>query len=230
MSDRFVKCVLIFIAVSLLQSCGLKPFPSSGKGPYFLAKDEPWRRQEEYSCLKSGDVRQSAFVISQSKIDGPSYCGAERPFRVAAVSSGLVTLSPYATLRCPMVPAVNQWVQQIVDPAARRYFGRPIVDIKVISSYSCRPQNNRRGARLSEHGYANALDVSAFRLSGGRVIDIKSGWRSGGAESAFLRQVHRGACDIFYTVLGPNHDKHHYNHFHLDLARHGQNGTRRICK
>ncbi len=222
--------VLILIAMALVQSCGLSSFPSSKTGPYFLAKDEPWRRKEEFHCLRSGDVHQSAFVISQSKINGPSFCGAERPFRVAAVASGLVTLSPYATLRCPMIPAVEWWVQQVVDPAALRYFGRPIVDIKVISSYSCRPQNNRRGARLSEHGYANALDVSSFKLAGGRIIAVKSGWRAGGAETAFLRHIHKRACDTFYTVLGPDHDRLHHNHFHLDLARHGPNGTKRVCK
>jgi hypothetical protein len=38
------------------------------------------------------------------------------------------------------------------------------------------------------------------------------------AEAAFLRQLHRGACGTFGTVLGPNANEAHRNHFHFDLA------------
>jgi hypothetical protein len=39
-----------------------------------------------------------------------------------------------------------------------------------------------------------------------------------GAEAAFLRQLHRGACATFGTVLGPDANEAHRNHFHFDLA------------
>ena len=50
------------------------------------------------------------------------------------------------------------------------------------------------------------------------------------AERTFLRAVHQGACGVFTTVLGPNYDANHRDHFHLDLARHGHTGEGRICK
>jgi hypothetical protein len=90
--------------------------------------------------------------------------------------------------------------------------------------------NNVSGSKLSEHGHANALDVSAFMLADGRWITVKKGWRGDPRESAFLRQVHQGACETFFTVLGPNADANHHDHFHLDLARHGRDGNLRICK
>jgi hypothetical protein len=37
-------------------------------------------------------------------------------------------------------------------------------------------------------------------------------------ESAFLRRLHRGACGTFGTVLGPDANEAHRNHFHFDLA------------
>ncbi|NJO33319.1 MAG: extensin family protein [Rhodospirillales bacterium] len=37
-------------------------------------------------------------------------------------------------------------------------------------------------------------------------------------EGAFLRRLHRGACGIFSTVLGPEANEAHRNHFHFDLA------------
>ncbi len=38
------------------------------------------------------------------------------------------------------------------------------------------------------------------------------------AKSAFLREVQTTACKRFMTTLGPESDKFHRNHFHIDLA------------
>jgi hypothetical protein len=129
-----------------------------------------------------------------------------------------------------MIPAVDHWVQRVVIPAARYYLGAPVVELKVAASYSCRPMNHVDGARLSEHGHANAIDISAFVLANGGVVAVKTGWWGALAERTFLRAVHQGACNTFTTVLGPAYDLHHRDHFHLDLARHVSNGSTRICK
>jgi len=175
-------------------------------------------------------VRESAFVEARASLGGPSVCGALRPFAVAAAARGAVHLRPPALLRCPMVPAVDHWVERVVGPAARHYFGAPVVELKVAASYSCRAMNHVSGARLSEHGHANAVDISAFVLADGRVVQVKGGWWGAMAERAFLRAVHAGACNVFTTVLGPAYDANHRDHFHLDLARHGRDGEGRICK
>jgi hypothetical protein len=38
------------------------------------------------------------------------------------------------------------------------------------------------------------------------------------AEAQFLRRLHTGACGVFGTVLGPEANEAHRNHFHFDLA------------
>ena len=38
------------------------------------------------------------------------------------------------------------------------------------------------------------------------------------AKTQFLHAVHRSACKVFGTVLGPEANKAHKNHFHVDLA------------
>jgi hypothetical protein len=129
-----------------------------------------------------------------------------------------------------MVPAVNRWLRDVVRPAARRYLGQDVTAIKVIASYSCRTRNGQPGARLSEHGRANALDVAAFHLANGETVTVKDGWRGWRGEGRFLRTVHRGGCDVFTTVLGPDADRFHHDHFHFDLARHGRLGTYRVCR
>ena len=222
MSSFRVSVALMLPAALALWACS--------RGPDFVARDEPWRADEERACLGAGMVRESAFVEARASLGGPSVCGALRPFAVAAAARGAVHLRPPALLRCPMVPAVDHWVERVVGPAARHYFGAPVVELKVAASYSCRAMNHVSGARLSEHGHANAVDISAFVLADGRVVQVKNGWWGAMAERAFLRAVHGGACNIFTTVLGPAYDANHRDHFHLDLARHGRDGEGRICK
>lgn len=198
--------------------------------PNFIARDEPWRADEERRCLASGIVRESPFVTPRSALGGPDVCGAIRPFAVSAAARGWVQLRPPALLRCPMVPALDHWVERVVMPAAHRYFGAPVTEIKVAASYSCRPMNNVSGAMLSEHGHANAVDVAGFVLADGRTVTVRTGWWGAFAERTFLRAVHQGACSTFTTVLGPAYDANHRDHFHLDLARRGNDGQGRTCK
>lgn len=205
-------------------------FSGCSSGPEFVAKYEPWRAKEENACLSSGVLAHTTFLRSRSALGGPSVCGTERPFELTAVNDGRVKLKPAALLRCPMIPQVERWMRESVAPAARYYFGSDVVEISVAASYSCRPMNHVAGAKLSEHGYANALDVSAFTLANGRRITLKRGWNGDPDEQGFLRTVHRGACQQFTTVLGPNHDRAHHDHFHVDLARHGRDGLKTICK
>ena len=222
MLRRWVKFGVVVAALLQIQGCG--------KPAYFVAKEEPWRADEERRCLASGYVRNNPFVTRRSALGGPSACGAIQPFHVSATAHGAVQLKPQATLQCPMVPATDHWVIAAVMPAARQFFDTDVVELKVAASYSCRPRNGIAGGKLSEHGLANALDISAFRLADGREVTVEGGWNGTPAERAFLRAVHKGACRTFTTVLGPNADAFHRDHFHLDLARHGRNGAGSICQ
>ncbi len=48
------------------------------------------------------------------------------------------------------------------------------------------------------------------------------------ATSAFLHQAHDDACDIFGTVLGPDTNDAHHDHFHLDMKARKQ--KRALCE
>lgn len=217
------KFGLIVAALLQIQGCG--------KPAYFVAKrEEPWRANEERMCLASGTLRNNPFVTPRSALGGPAPCGAIRPLYVSAAVQGSVGLKPQATLQCPMVPATDHWVRTVVLPAARYYFRTDVVELQVAASYACRPRNGIAGGRLSEHGHANALDISGFVLADGHRVRVLTGWTGSAAERGFLRAVHRGACRTFTTVLGPNADAFHRDHFHLDLARHGRSGRVRVCQ
>jgi hypothetical protein len=134
---------------------------------------------------------------------------------------GPVEIKPAATLACPVVSALDQWIGGNVQPAALRWFGQPVVEIKQISAYSCRGMNGNPHAQISEHAFGNALDISAFILADGRILTVKDGWHGQPEEQGFLRDVQGAACEQFTTVLAPGSNRFHYDHFHVDLKRRG---------
>src|SRR5215211_3125446 len=201
----------------------------AGCGLFRFEQREPWRTQAEEACLAQHMVQPSAYMSRASKINGPGACGMDYPFKVAAFSAGTVGVAKQVTLACPIIPRIETWLEEVVKPASTLYFGAPVVDLRA-GSYSCRSQNGQPGARLSEHSFGNALDVMAFVLADGREISVVKGWRGSAVEQDFLREVFVGACRYFTTVLGPGADTFHYDHIHINLARHDPRGERRICK
>ena len=136
-----------------------------------------------------------------------------------AIAAGPAAVSPAATLACPLVATLDRFVSDQVQPAAARWFGQPVVEIRQISSYSCRGMNGDPNARISEHAFGNALDIAAFTLADGRKITVKDGWHGAPEEQGFLHDVQGAACDAFSTVLAPGSNAYHYDHMHVDLMR-----------
>ena len=106
-----------------------------------------------------------------------------------------------------------------MQPAAQRWFGARVVEIRQISAYSCRGMNGNPNAHISEHAFGNALDIAAFTLADGRRISVKDGWHGLPEEQGFLRDVQGAACQQFNTVLAPGSNQYHDDHIHVDLMR-----------
>jgi hypothetical protein len=160
---------------------------------------------------------------------GEGDCGARFPVKVVAFQTdeGRVTLEPPATMRCGMARAVSKWVKESVSPTAKAKLGSELRSIRNASSFVCRPRNGVAGAKLSEHGRANALDISAFVLADGRAVTVGS---EVGADLAFTGEVRTAACLYLHTVLGPGSDASHADHLHVDMAHRGKSGDTRFCK
>ncbi|HEY1945091.1 MAG TPA: extensin family protein [Roseiarcus sp.] len=212
-----------FIALLSLAGCGWME----------RAERPAWRTQAENLCLARGLVKPSAYITPMREIDGPSICGMTHPFKVSALADGTIPFDKPVVIDCSMIPALEEWLNQVVQPYAQARFGAAVVGLDTFGAYSCRGIDNMAGARLSEHAFGNAIDVSGFKLADGREITLVRDWKkTDSQESAFLHEVHAGACQRFTTVLGPGADPFHYNHLHLDLAMHGatNTGPRRYCK
>lgn len=191
---------------------------------------DAWRGDLERRCLSSGAVEMTRYVQrTGSPINGPGGCGMDYPLRVQAQMRGQVSYNQAQTMACQMVPTVDRWIAQVVQPAAQKWFGAQVTQLQA-GSFACRQMRGSRSGRMSEHAFGNALDVFAFELSNGHTVWVRTHWRGDTPESAFLREIFIRACDSFTTVLGPGSDAFHYDHFHLDLARHDANWTRRVCR
>lgn len=162
------------------------------------------------------DPRRLGQAVQLSAVDEGNGCQIPHPWRVHSVAG--VELQNAAVLNCGMVGPLNDWVNGVAQPAALVAFGEPIRSVNVAASYSCRARNGKWGAKMSEHGFGNAIDLSQFTLASGRKVTVESGWRGSGEERGFLRKLERGACEHFSTVLSPRTDRHHRDHFHFDLA------------
>ncbi|GAW34252.1 hypothetical protein RA2_01297 [Roseovarius sp. A-2] len=143
-------------------------------------------------------------------------CGVERAVRLESVHG--VRLSQPATLTCPTARTLGQWVDRSAKPEVGRT-GGGLSGLRVAAHYACRTRNSQPGARISEHGKGKAIDIAALQLRDGSEISVLDDWGRG-AKGRVLRRVHRDACGPFGTVLGPESDRFHRDHFHFDTAEH----------
>jgi len=142
-------------------------------------------------------------------------CGVADPVQIVSVDG--VALSTPATMDCRTAQALNSWIVKGAKPNIGR-LGGGIAGLKVVSHYACRTRNNQKGAKISEHGRGRAIDISAIILKNGASMTVLKGWRDPD-QGKVLRAMHRSACGTFGTVLGPNANKFHQDHFHFDTAR-----------
>ena len=144
---------------------------------------------------------------------GPGACGIADAYRVKEAAG--VYLSPSALLSKRATGRLDFWLREHAVPIVGKK-GGGLVGIRVAAHYACRTRNNRKGAKLSEHAKGNAIDISEFILADGSRISVLNGWN--GKDAKVLRQLHASACGPFGTVLGPNSDRFHKDHFHFDVA------------
>ena len=147
-------------------------------------------------------------------------CGTPAPVLLNAVNAGeTVTVRPGAKLNCLMAKQLHRWLVEIVQSSAKTHLDTDITGVINIASYHCRPRYNDSARRISQHAYANALDLAGFITAKGEQIAVQKFWNGDTPQSLFLREVHAGACKIFGTVLGPEANEAHKDHFHLDMTK-----------
>jgi len=159
-------------------------------------------------------------------------CIIENGVEITAI--GAVKLTRPALLTQDMAIRLGRWVNDVLQPEAQKNFGTQVAGIDVGGSYSCRniygkPFGGRFAGRLSEHAFANAIDIGGFKLADGRDVDYLKNWRTPGGPSQFLQGSSLAACDIFNTTLTPDYDRFHVNHIHIDASPKKEDDSAKFC-
>jgi hypothetical protein len=143
-------------------------------------------------------------------------CGISRPVSVSSFADGKVKVTAKPLISCELAETLEKWLDDNVQPAAASALGGSVTRLRVEGSYECRSRDHIEGARISEHAFGNAIDVSGLEVNG-HWIDV--GGTHSETEQSFLDGIRLAACGPFKTVLGPGSDSYHATHLHLDLAK-----------
>lgn len=192
------------------------PIRERAAGPITLNGPTPRETQQCFTDLAREQVRYSP-LPDRDFGGGCVVLGAVQLLDIGLPVTGL------KSMRCQLARTFTGWVRGGVEPAAREILGSELKRIETFGTYSCRGiigGGAQAAGRVSEHGSANAVDISGFVLADGRRITIQQGWKSDDpAVHEFLRVIRTSACRRFKTVLSPDYNAAHYNHLHLDMGR-----------
>jgi hypothetical protein len=214
-----------------------KPRPADApvtepEGPAAAATDKPAEQASSPpappppSACRLALTDAIAIAPSIPDIKGPGECGAEDVVRLEAVvlpDKRRVSIKPAAILRCAMATEIANWIRTDVAPLAAS-LGTVISDLNNLDSFECRGRNGIAGAKMSEHGRANALDVHDLKLANGQSISFTDRTVPREVRETVLHSM----CARFTTVLGPGSDGYHEDHIHLDLME--RHNNYKICQ
>ncbi len=179
-------------------------------------------------ALRAAGVKFSPWPLRPSRMPNGVLC--EAPDGIAVRRGPAVRYQPEARVNCAFAQRLVR-LEKILDEEAPAILRSRVRAIVQLGTYNCR----RMAAYpdlVSEHSFANALDIAAFVLANGRRVEVERDWvradqpaRSPAAQ--FLRRLTRRLYDeqVFTVVLTPSYDKHHKNHLHLDGAAYSVDGT-----
>ncbi|HEY6475457.1 MAG TPA: extensin family protein [Polyangia bacterium] len=181
------------------------------------------------TILRAAGVKLVPWPLRPEKRPGGIVCEAPEGISIRRGSGG-IRYQPAARVNCAFGLRLAKF-ESIVQEEAKRILGSPVRAIVHLGTYNCRKMAAYPDL-VSEHSFANAIDVAVFVLANGRHVVVESDWvppaqpaRSPAA--TFLRRLTRRLFDeqVFTVVLTPSYDRHHRNHLHLDGASYSVDGT-----
>jgi len=215
---------IVSISLAALALAGCSVVPESGGTPGERSAQQSLRPgppaltagAETRQCLARLGGSEARFSPLPDQYYGAG-CSTLGTVQLTALrsDSDSLALGNLGPVACPLAETFAAWARYGVDRAARQVLGSALVRIETMGSYSCRDVAG--AGRRSAHATANAIDVAAFVLADGRRISVRQDWSDGSvSEREFLRIVHESACKRFGTVLGPDYNSDHHDHFHLE--------------
>ena len=221
---EFVCAIVLLMASALAVKSETVPLPRERPPVLEDQTSAPKIESERSPCQLQ--LSEIAEFKSMPPITGPGECTATDVVNVNAVvlpDNHRVVFSPVVTLQCSMAEVVAHWIRDDVAPTLDA-LGMSLRGVETLESFGCRSFNGISGAKLSEHGHANALDVRSLKIANGTVIELTNATVS----KPLREQLRQTACARFSTVLGNGADAYHENHVHIDLMQRTNNY--KICQ
>ena len=229
-ADKWVLAVLILLALLVGSRAWLAEHPQHDPWAPLDLRDPPgWATKNKIVALRD-DPAECRAVLARSEVAfTPLEPVGEAPCR--RESRTLLDRFPYAGDRpdttCATAVALEIWRRDSVQPAAQELFGQAVTRIEHFGSFNCRRVNGGETGSWSEHATGNAIDIAGFVLEDGTRIAVINHWDGEDERAQFLRQVRNGACEAFSTVLSPDYNALHRDHFHFDQESRGFGG---VCR
>lgn len=217
--ERRILILLAIFAAAIAAWGWLERHPEHNPwAPLDLRHPVGWATSGKLAALKD-DAEQCRVMLDRSEVafralEGTGSEACRRPDRTQLTAYPLAPDTPVVT--CPVAAGLEIWRTKTVEPAARDILGSDLARIEHLGAYSCRRLYGRENGSWSEHASGNAIDISAFVLADGRRVSVQGAWDGDADEQRFLRAVRDGACGAFATVLSPDYNAAHADHFHLD--------------
>jgi hypothetical protein len=190
--------------------------------PRALPKDTV-RKDDTETCFQELRAIGAKFTVAAATVNYGK-CHVENPvnLRSVATKQSTVELPEAPLLNCKFALQFSKWLSESGAPILSAQLNSPVERISTGPGFECRGRNGDGSAKVSEHGYGNAVDISTFRLRNGKTLHV--------GDSTLLPGVRASACGYFTTVLGPGANAAHASHFHFDMGAHGKSGNYRICQ
>ncbi len=218
-----VSSLITVVAMGLLMAaCGSAPVHQIAFVPPPPPPPPPVLVDPDQACRADLTTAHALFQPLDSY--GEGQCRIANPVKMSA---GPVPFNRAGVLSCDTAKTLAHFINDVVQPLARKYFGQSVIRIDHLGTYDCRTRRtesaskdmgNSKAGKLSEHAMGRAIDFAGVELADGRLISIRENWHSPGPSGTFLHQLAREACNTFNVVLTPNHDRLHWDHIHMDTG------------
>jgi hypothetical protein len=224
--DRWAVSVLAIMALVLAGWRWLADHPEHNPWAPLNISDPPgWATGRKLARLRDEPdecqafLRRSGVGFTALPPIGEGACRrTDRTVLAPDAARDLVLRPGRAAATCAVNAGLALWLRHGVQPASEKHLGSRVVALEHYGTNNCRRIGGNETAGWSEHATGNAIDIAAFVLADGRRIKIRSDWSNQGSASDFLRDARNAGCGIFGTLLSPEYNAAHADHFHIDQA------------
>lgn len=190
-----------------------------------LDENTPGRSEQ---CKAALDAAGASYKWVGVATEGACTIGNAVELVSVRTSADTISFRQKPVMACEFAALLAKWTGEVAGPVVAAHAGARLQAITTGPGIVCRNRAGGAKSKISEHAKGNAIDITVFRLSDTRSLQI--GGKLDKTEQLALKALRTSACGYFTTVLGPGSNSAHQHHFHFDHAKRGKSYNYRICE